>query len=94
MATTLFKDPAGNALAATTLLTLPGVPFIYYGEEIGMTGNKPDERIRTPMQWADEANGGFTSGTPWEALNSDLAERQRGQPGRGPRLRCSTSTGG
>lgn len=74
VATTLFKDPAGNALAATTLLTLPGVPFIYYGEEIGMTGNKPDERIRTPMQWADEANGGFTSGAPWEALNSDLAE--------------------
>jgi glycosidase len=33
-------------------LTGPGTPYIYYGEEIGMTGNKPDERLRTPMQWS------------------------------------------
>jgi glycosidase len=32
-------------------LAFGGVPFIYYGEEIGMTGGKPDELIRTPMQW-------------------------------------------
>ena len=38
-------------VAADLLLTLPGVPFVYYGEEIGMQGIKPDERIRTPMQW-------------------------------------------
>jgi glycosidase len=62
-------------VAATLLLTQPGVPFIYYGEEIGMMGAKPDERIRTPMQWgADETTGGFTSGTPWEALQEDAAE--------------------
>ena len=47
-------------LAATILLTLPGVPFIYYGEEIGMTGQKPDEKIRTPMQWTTGANAGFS----------------------------------
>jgi glycosidase len=58
-------------LAATVLLTLPGVPFIYYGEEIGMTGQKPDERIRTPMQWDSGENAGFTTGRPWEALNGD-----------------------
>src|SRR6266699_2598930 len=46
----LGNDTAGARLAATILLTLPGVPFIYYGEEIGMTGDKPDERLRTPMQ--------------------------------------------
>jgi len=52
--------------AATILFTFPGTPFIYYGEEIGMTGQKPDEMIRTPMQWSNTANAGFTSGTPWE----------------------------
>lgn len=58
-------------LAATLLLTLPGLPFVYYGEEIGMTGDKPDERLRTPMHWRLGAAAGFTSGTPWEALQPD-----------------------
>ncbi|MEP6989260.1 MAG: alpha-glucosidase C-terminal domain-containing protein, partial [Chloroflexota bacterium] len=38
-------------IAASMLLTGAEVPFIYYGEEIGMTGAKPDECLRTPMQW-------------------------------------------
>jgi len=54
------------------LLTLPGLPFVYYGEEIGMTGAKPDERIRTPMQWTGEPRAGFTTGTPWQAPQSDF----------------------
>jgi glycosidase len=62
-------------LAATMLLTAPGVPFIYYGEEIGMTGMKPDERIRTPMQWnGDSSNVGFSDATPWEAPSDDYKE--------------------
>jgi alpha-amylase len=67
----LDQDGEKAHLAATVLLTLPGVPFIYYGEEIGMTGQKPDERIRTPMQWDGGENAGFTTGLPWEALNGD-----------------------
>lgn len=60
-------------LAATLLLTLPGIPFIYYGEEIGMSGTKPDPDIRTPMQWnADTVTGGFSSGVPWRAVNADV----------------------
>ncbi len=56
-------------LAALLLLTEPGVPFVYYGEELGMTGTKPDEQIRTPMPWTPAPKtGGFTSGTPWEPL--------------------------
>jgi glycosidase len=62
-------------LAATTLLTLPGVPFVYYGEEIGMTGSKPDELIRTPMQWTSDAHAGFTTGTPWEPVNLGHEEK-------------------
>ncbi|MDH5805626.1 MAG: alpha-amylase family glycosyl hydrolase, partial [Gemmatimonadota bacterium] len=58
-------------LAASLLLTLPGIPFIYYGEEIGMTGDKPDPRIRTPMHWSSEPSAGFTDGLPWEPLQSD-----------------------
>jgi len=37
--------------AAAIYLTLPGTPYVYYGEEIGMTGEKPDERIREPFIW-------------------------------------------
>ena len=69
--TALGNDTAGARIAATILLTLPGVPFVYYGEEIGMTGDKPDERLRTPMQWARAPAAGFTQGKPWEALEPD-----------------------
>ncbi len=48
-------------VAAAMLLTAPGTPFIYYGEEIGMQGRKPDPDIRRPMQWRDAPNAGFTS---------------------------------
>jgi alpha-amylase len=60
--------------AATLLLTNPGVPFIYYGEEVGLRGRKPDERIRTPMPWTGEAPGfGFTSAAePWQAMAEDV----------------------
>jgi glycosidase len=66
------RDPLGQGKAAAALLlTTPGIPFIYYGEEIGMTGVKPDERLRTPMQWMGEPKAGFTTGTPWEMINAD-----------------------
>lgn len=58
-------------LAAFLLLTSPGTPFIYYGEEIGMQGKKPDENIRLPMQWNSDANAGFTTARPWRAPASD-----------------------
>ena len=38
-------------MAASLLLTLPGSPYLYYGEEIGMQGKKPDQYIREPFIW-------------------------------------------
>ncbi len=69
--TELGGDVARAKLAASLLLTLPGLPFVYYGEEIGMTGDKPDPRIRTPMHWTLAPAAGFTEGTPWEPLQPD-----------------------
>jgi len=69
--TLLGGDVARAKLAATLLLTLPGLPFVYYGEEIGMTGDKPDPRLRTPMQWSAGPGVGFTAGMPWETPQAD-----------------------
>ena len=71
----LNDDVEAAKNAAFLLLTSPGVPYLYYGEEIGMLGKKPDENIRTPLQWSDEANGGFTMGSPWRALNGDYTTK-------------------
>lgn len=95
---------------AVLLHTLPGMPYIYQGEEIGMTGvrfnsiedyhdiamkNKYKEEVgkgrdpeevfesllhlsrdnsRTPVQWDDSVNGGFTEGTPWIKVNPNYKE--------------------
>ena len=71
--TEIGADPGRARAAASLLLTLPGIPFVYYGEEIGMTGTKPDPRLRTPMQWGPGPAAGFTTGTPWEPLQDDSA---------------------
>jgi alpha-glucosidase len=69
--------------AAVLLLTLPGTPFIYYGEEIGMEdvpiaeaqardparhGAIGRDPERTPMQWSDAPGAGFSRGSPWLPL--------------------------
>lgn len=63
----LGGDAQKAKVAASMMLTSPGMPFLYYGEEIGMRGEKPDELIRTPMQWDDSEFAGFSSVAPWEA---------------------------
>ncbi|TCS80340.1 glycoside hydrolase family 13 protein [Tepidibacillus fermentans] len=98
-------------MLATCLHLHQGTPYIYQGEEIGMTnvqfqnlddyrdietlnayrdlvdsGNLSHEEMmaaiyqrsrdnaRTPMQWSNEANGGFTTGTPWIQVNPNYKE--------------------
>lgn len=67
----LAGDIGKAKVAASLLLTGPGVPFIYYGEEIGMTGVKPDEDIRLPLPWAGGPAASFTSGQPWRTPKGD-----------------------
>ncbi|WP_303311647.1 alpha-amylase family glycosyl hydrolase [Hymenobacter sp. BT730] len=71
---TLGSNMARMKQAAMLYLTMPGVPFLYYGEEVGMLGEGADENKRRPMQWANSLNGGFSTGTPWRALNSNYAQ--------------------
>lgn len=97
-------------LFATLVHLLPGTPYIYQGEEIGMTGvrypsiddyndiamkNKYYEEVekgrkseevfesllltsrdnsRTPMQWSDGDNAGFTEGKPWIKINPNYKD--------------------
>lgn len=98
-------------MLATCLHMHQGTPYIYQGEEIGMTnvsfGNISDYRdietlnayrdlveegelsreemmeaiyqrsrdnARTPVQWSDDANGGFSNGTPWISVNPNYRE--------------------
>jgi len=49
------------------LLTMPGTPIIYYGDEIGMGDNihlGDRDGVRTPMQWSSDRNGGFSRADP------------------------------
>lgn len=97
-------------MLAILLHLMKGTPYIYQGEEIGMTNlainhisevqdiesyrlyheklaqgwteeqiieainTKGRDNARTPMQWADSAKGGFTTGTPWMKVNSNIQE--------------------
>jgi glycosidase len=68
-------DEAAYRMAASTYLMLPGTPFIYYGEEIGMAharGLQGDQALRAPMSWSSAADG-FSSGKPFRAAAENLA---------------------
>jgi glycosidase len=68
----VFNGDINKAKVASFLMfTSSGTPFIYYGEEIGMQGKKPDEDIRLPMQWSDDEFAGFSTVQPWRNPDSD-----------------------
>lgn len=81
-------------VALAMLLTIKGAPFLYQGEEIGMSNgkfkrseyqdivgkklwpiHKGRDCARTPMQWNDSPNAGFTTGTPWLKINPDYKQK-------------------
>ncbi len=67
LAPLLDNDRRKIELANALLFSLPGSPIIYYGDEIGMGDNiwLPDRNgVRTPMQWSDAPNAGFSAADP------------------------------
>jgi glycosidase len=75
----LYDQVNGNLaqyrLAAATYLLQPGIPFIYYGEEVGMGGGSGlsgDAELRSPMSWSASA-AGFTTGSPFRAPAANIA---------------------
>lgn len=68
-----FLDPDEMKIAFAFLLSMPGVPFIYYGDELGMRyvdvphsveGGYERTGSRSPMQWDKTVNAGFSTAAP------------------------------
>src|SRR5262252_4652085 len=63
----LERDRRRMELMNSLLLSMPGTPVIYYGDEIGMGDNihlGDRDGVRTPMQWSPDRNGGFSRADP------------------------------
>ena len=68
----LGRSPEKCKQAAAVMLTAPGEPYIYYGEELGMYGNKSngDEYVRAPMHWGDSYTTDYTDKIDHNAANN------------------------
>lgn len=67
LAPLMDNDQAKIRLLNSMLLSMPGSPIIYYGDEIGMGDNiylRDRNSVRTPMQWSPDRNGGFSRARP------------------------------
>jgi maltose alpha-D-glucosyltransferase/alpha-amylase len=67
LAPLLENDRNQQELFTALLLSLPGSPVLYYGDEIGMGDNiwlGDRDGVRTPMQWTPDRNGGFSTCNP------------------------------
>jgi maltose alpha-D-glucosyltransferase/alpha-amylase len=67
LAPLLERDRRRVELMNYLLLSMPGTPIIYYGDEIGMGDNihlGDRDGVRTPMQWSPDRNGGFSRADP------------------------------
>ena len=67
LAPLLQRDRRRIELLTSLLLSMPGTPTLYYGDELGMGDNiylGDRDGVRTPMQWSPDRNGGFSRAEP------------------------------
>ena len=67
LAPLMENDRRRIELLTGLLLSMPGTPIVYYGDEIGMGDNvylNDRDGVRTPMQWSIDRNGGFSRADP------------------------------
>jgi maltose alpha-D-glucosyltransferase/alpha-amylase len=95
LAPLMDNDPGRIQLMNSLLLSMPGSPIIYYGDEIGMGDNVfvgDRNGVRTPMQWSPDRNAGFSRADPQRLYLQPImdavygyqarnVEAQAGQPG-------------
>ncbi len=81
LAPLLGNDAERLVLAHALLLSLPGSPVLYYGDEIGMGDNvalADRDGVRTPMQWTDGPNAGFSTAPPADLVLPVVADATYG----------------
>jgi maltose alpha-D-glucosyltransferase/alpha-amylase len=67
--------------AFSLMFALPGTPMVWYGDEIGMGEDlslKERNSVRTPMQWADEPNAGFSTAPAGKLIRPVVSDREFG----------------
>lgn len=77
LAPLLENDRRSIELMNLLLLSLPGTPVLYYGDEIGMGDNAylgDRDGVRTPMQWSPDRNGGFSRANPQRLILPTISD--------------------
>jgi maltose alpha-D-glucosyltransferase/alpha-amylase len=81
LAPLLERDRRRVELLNSLLLSMPGTPTLYYGDEIGMGDNiylGDRDGVRTPMQWSIDRNGGFSRADPASLVLPPIMDPQYG----------------
>ncbi|NBA97698.1 maltose alpha-D-glucosyltransferase [Pseudomonas sp. R5(2019)] len=81
LAPLLERDRRRIELLNSLLLSMPGTPTLYYGDEIGMGDNiylGDRDGVRTPMQWSIDRNGGFSRADPASLVLPPIMDPQYG----------------
>jgi len=81
LAPLMERDRRRVELLNSLLLSMPGTPTLYYGDEIGMGDNiylGDRDGVRTPMQWSIDRNGGFSRADPASLVLPPIMDPQYG----------------